>query len=358
MNINSFIQKFGKYTFEKRPFDDVDAIILAELSMISFETLLDKKGEICLKNIKISQLTPDIFYDSPDRSFNKKQLIEMTKSHRYKNIVVKNVKRIFSEENYNQFYAITIVLPNGDLYLSFRGTDITLVGWREDFIMAQQDFYLGQHQAYDYTQEVISNCDSRFYLGGHSKGGNLAFYVALQLNEKEAERLIYSYSFDGPGLRVPMKEFPGYQFVSDKMIKYRTFNNLIGAVFNQMKNYKVIHSTGLLLGGHDLYYWQINPKTGDFNYAKDVSFLSKRYTNRLMSWINSLPDSEKETATDAFFEIFKNCKTIYDLPTKAPIALLNMKNVVNSYPKEDQEMLQRNLKKLVEYLVRFDKIGN
>ena len=39
-------------------------------------------------------------------------------------------------ENEKQFSAITIIMPDNTLYVSFRGTDNTIVGWKEDFNMS------------------------------------------------------------------------------------------------------------------------------------------------------------------------------------------------------------------------------
>lgn len=351
MNVISYIKKFGKYTFDERHFSDVDALIISALSMMSFDDYVKETGEITLKDIKISKISDDIFYESPDRKFNRAQLVEMIKSKRFKNLTIKNIKRIFSSEEPNQFYAMTVVLPNDILFLAFRGTDITLVGWKEDFILASKDTIMSQVEALEYTREVVSKCDNRFYLAGHSKGGNIAFYSALNLEDKYLERLIRAYSFDGPGFKVDMKLFPAYDKAIHKLTKYRTYYNMIGAMFNQMKRYTVVYSNGLLLGGHDLYYWQINPYNGKFKLANDVSPFSKVYSARFMSWVDSVELNDRELATDAFFKILKDCETIYDLPTKAPADLLNAKKVLMEYPEESRSRIDKIVKRLVKYLL-------
>lgn len=355
MTINSYIKWFGKYTFSQRPLGPVDFLILAELSMLSFEPVLNGKESIKLKDIDPEKIPDEMVEDSPDRRFNKRQLKEMILSKRFKNLEVKYVKRIFSEENSNQFYAITIVFPNGNLYISYRGTDITMVGWKEDFIIAQQDTFLAQEQAVEYLKDVLNKESGRFYIGGHSKGGNIGLYAAFHLAEEEAERFIHGFSFDGPGMRKDMKELPAYPYVIDKMTKYRTYNNIIGAVYNQFEQYKVVHSTGLLLGGHDVYYWQINPITGDFLYAKDVSSLSKKYADRFMQWVESLPIEDRKLASDTLFVVFNDCKDVYDLAKKGPKDLINIKKSLATYPIEDQKKLKSIFKTLLKYLFVFNK---
>ena len=356
MYLNSYIKKFGKYTFEERPFNDVDAMALSAISMVSFDDYVKETGQVILKDIDFESIDKNIFYDSPVRKTNKEQLINMILSKRYQNLVVKNIRRIFSEKNVNQFYAITIVLPDGTLFLSFRGTDITLIGWKEDFILSIKDSILSQEQAEEYTNEVLANTTNMFYLGGHSKGGNIAFYSALHLKDEYLDRFIRAYSFDGPGFRNDMKLFPAYEKTIHKLTKYRTYNNLIGSMFNQMKQYSVVYSNGLLLGGHDLYYWQINPVTGRFKLSKDISPISKLYTKRFMEWVDSVSIEDRVLATESFFEIFKDCKTIYDLPSKAPKDILKMKQVIDNYPKEDRDRIFTIVKRLIKYLLT--PIGN
>ena len=354
MTINSYIKKFGKYTFEQRPLGPVDFLIFAELSMLSFDTIVDESGRVVLKVLDPDNIPSEVVDDSPDRRFNLRQLKEMIVSNRFKDLEVKNIRRIFSEENVNQFYAITIVFPNGDFYISYRATDISLIGWKEDFLIAQQDTFLAQEQALEYLKEVLNQESGRFYVGGHSKGGNMALYSAFHLSEEEAKRLIQAQSFDGPGMRKSILHLPAYPYVIDKMVKYRTYNNLIGSLYNQFERYKVVHSTGLLFGGHDVYYWQINPITGDFLYAKDVSAPAKKYSERFMLWIESLPIEDRKLATDTLFKVFSDCKDVYDLPKKAPKDLMLIKKSLKDYSTEDQNKLKEIFKTLLKYLFAFN----
>ena len=358
MTINSYIKQFGKFTIDQRPLGPVDFLILCELSMMSFDTLLNDKGTLKLKDLDPENIPPIVVEDSPDRKLNIRQLKEMILSKRFRNLEVKNIRRIFSEEKVNQFYAITIVLPNGDLYISYRGTDITLIGWKEDFFIAHQDTFLAQEQAVEYLKEVIVKEKGNFYVGGHSKGGNVALYACFHLTEEESKRLIAAHSFDGPGMRKSINELPAYEYVIDKMTKYRTYNNVIGSIYNQFEKYKVVHSTGLLFGGHDVYYWQVNPLTGDFLYARDVSASSKKYSERFMLWVESLPMEDRILAYETLFDVFGDCNDVYDLPKNGPKDLLKIKKSLKKYPEEDQKKLKEIFKTLLKYLFNFNKINN
>ncbi|MBR0295579.1 MAG: DUF2974 domain-containing protein [Bacilli bacterium] len=351
MNINSYIRKFGQKSFEELSFNDIDALILAELSYIDIDTLFEEgQTEICINDIDIKNAKKSTFSSSVDALYNKTMLKNMINSVRYKDLVIKDVIRKYSIKDINQFYALNVVFPNGDCYLSYRGTDITLIGWKEDFLITYQKTMLSQIQALEYADEVLCKSDCRFYLGGHSKGGNLAFYTALNLGKKYEDRLILAYSFDGPGFRDGITDFVSYEKVIDKMIKYRTYNDVIGAFFNNMTRYKVVHSTGLLFGGHDPFFWQINGTKGQFMYAKDISAPSKKYSARFMAWLNSLSYDDRALTTDAFFEMIKENETVYDLLKNFGKNVAFRKKSLSRYSENERTRLKIIIKTLLKYL--------
>ncbi len=357
MNINKYILTFGNKTFEEFPFNSVDALILSEFSYINIDLLLsDKEDGLYLKDINITSLIDDVFIGSVDAKPNKKMLINMMKSNRYKDILVKDTVRIFSSETINQFFVVSLYLPNGELFVSYRGTDITFTGWREDFLMAYQAKILSQEQALNYLNDVLFKTKNKFYIGGHSKGGNLAFYCALNLNKKYNDRLIKAYSFDGPGFKNGIVDFPNYIFAKDKLDKYRTYNNVIGGLYNNITNYKVVYSNGILLGGHDPFYWFID-KNGDFVYKKDVSKFSKTMLERFLAFEKTVSDDDKKLIGNVLFSsIFSGCNTIFDYAKHLGPNLLKIKSQLNEYSEEDRARLMANLKKLFKYLLQFDKI--
>lgn len=68
-----------------------------------------------------------------------------------------------------QFAALTFRLPDGTLYLAFRGTDDTLVGWKECFAMSYAFPVPAQALAQDYLVQAAQR-PRRLRVGGHSKG--------------------------------------------------------------------------------------------------------------------------------------------------------------------------------------------
>ncbi|MCR4879682.1 MAG: DUF2974 domain-containing protein [Bacilli bacterium] len=349
MNINSYIKVNKNKSFEELPFNYVDGLILSELSYINLDILLYRKDELKLKDIDKSKLNKKVFERSVDASKNKIMLNLMIDAPRYQDLIVRDVERSFSSEEGNQFLAMTIKFPDGRLFLSYRGTDTTLTGWKEDAFLIYKDTILAQDEAIEYALRLLRGKKIPFYLAGHSKGGNLAFYTALNLPSKEAEYLIEAYSYDGPGFKDGIENYPSYHNVINKMVKFRTYNNVIGSFFNNMKKYKVVHSTGLLFGGHDPFYWQVG-KDNDFIYKKDISKTSKKYSKRVMNWLESLTYEDRKLATDALFDLFDSSETIYDLFKNFGKDIIHRNERLKDYTEEEKIKLRVIIRRFLAFV--------
>ena len=201
-NFLDYLQDNNK-TFKESSFNNIDSLILAYLSYFHFPNTLTR-----LKDLDISKTTKV----EKNREFIKR----VVTSNRYKDI-----ESCFYVEDTNdliekQFSAVTFLLPNNTMYISFRGTDSTLTGWKEDFNMAFMLPVPAQKEALNYVEKVTKLIPRKFYIGGHSKGGNLAVYAGCNLSNNLSTRIIKIYSHDGPGF---IKEFlttSNYQNIKGK----------------------------------------------------------------------------------------------------------------------------------------------
>ena len=360
MNINDYVLKFKNKTFDKMPFNDVDSLILSQLSYVNFDMVTssidEDKEPVAFKDIIIEDKKA-FYLGSVDSKNNEAMFDLMQKSKRFKDIKVGHYLRQFSKNNIIQFFSITFILPDDTLYIAFRGTDTTVVGWKEDFLLAFEPTMPSHKLAVQYTNKIIKKYEkNKFYLGGHSKGGNIAFYVTCHLSEKQSERLIKAFSYDGPGFKDGITKFPRYLSVRHRLTKFLTYNDVIGSVFNNMKRYKVVHSPGVLFGGHDPFYWKVIAKNNDFWYAKDVSKGSKKYSRRVMKWLESLTILDRKLAADALFDVFANNNTIYDLFRNFLKNLISIKKSLAKYSPEEREKLKAIIKRLMGFLLNSSKV--
>lgn len=358
MNLNGYIEKFGKRSFKTFPFNDVDALVLSQLTYINLDQVVssisENKKPIKIKDFKIKDMSS--FTDgSVDKKFDIKMIDLLMKSRRFKDISAGYYLKSFSKDNVIQYFSITYFLPDGSIFISYRGTDTTLIGWKEDFILAFEPTIPSHELATTYAHDILNKYNDRdFYLGGHSKGGNIAFYVACHLNELESNRLIFAYSFDGPGFKSPIRKYPSYDLNKDKMLKYLTYNDMIGYFYDDVEPYKIVHSNGLLLGGHDPFYWKIN-NNGMFMSARSTSTYAKARSKRFSLWLNSLSKKDTKLIFDTIFDLFGENNTIYDLGKNLPKNLVSGKSTLDSYPDEARKKLSEMLKSLVKFMIGVDK---
>ena len=354
MNINNYISKLGHKTFDEMPFNDIDGLILSELSFVNFDIVVPSI-DVEQEALKIGDIDAEdkvAFYKgSVDYKYNQTMFELMQKSNRFKDIKVGYYQKQFSKNNIVQFFSIAFILPDNTLYLSFRGTDTTIVGWKEDFLLAFAPTMPSHELALQYVRKMINKFpDSKYYLGGHSKGGNIAFYVACHLNEKQSERLIGAYSYDGPGFKDGIKYYPSFERNKAKLYKYLTYNDVIGYFYKDVKAHKVVNSNGLLLGGHDPFFWQVNSK-GEFITSESTSGYAKVRAKKLIAWLNSLSKQETKLIFDAVFDVFGENDTIYDLAKNLPSNLLKTRKTMEKYSEPDKKLLIKSIKMLIIFIL-------
>lgn len=351
MNIIGYVKQYGKYKFTELPFNDIDALIFAELAYLNIHLAVKGKAFRQIKNIKITD-KKEFYKASVDAKNNQRLFEAMMKSNRYKNVKIGYPNWKDNLRIHEQFYAITLILPDETRYISFRGTDITVDGWKEDLLIAYKDDIPSQRTALKYINEVLKTFDGPFYIGGHSKGGNLAAYSALHMGEKYEERLIKVYSFDGPGFKTNVYEFDSYKRVSHKYVKYLTTHDIVGVIYNRNPNPIIVYSDGILLGGHDLFYWGIKKKEPAFVLTKERSAFSKDSESALMGWLNSEDDECKEIAVKVVFDLLGTHATLYDLLLNAGRLVTNGKKTIEGYTEEQRAKVKEIFKRLGAYYLR------
>ena len=353
MNIINYARAFGNKTFSELPFNYVDGLILSQMSYINFHLFSIESGFTKLKSLKNNPLldNKDLYFGSVDAKDDEKLFKLMINSRRYKNIEFGYPRLSFDEKSHKQFYAVTFLMPHNIGFISFRGTDITMVGWREDFYIAYRDSIPGQEDALEYIKMVTKLFQGNFYVGGHSKGGNLSIYACLNMYKKLHPRLINVFSYDGPGFKDAIKDHPNYELLKPKVVKFLTSNDMIGVIYNNVENAKVVYSYGILLGGHDPFRWMVDPNKIDFVYAKDRSFMSKKYEEGLMSWLNTVDEEDKRLAVHVIFEMLGDSTNVYDLLLKSGRLVVRGKKTWDEYTPQQRMRARETFKKLAKYLI-------
>ena len=353
MNIINYVRKFGHKTFSELPFNYVDGLIFSQLSYVNFDMVTPEAGFIRFKALQDKEVlhNKDFYYGSVDAKNNERLLKLMTKSRRFKNVQVGYFRSSFNEKINIQFAAVTFLMPHNIGFISYRGTDITMVGWREDFYIAYRDSIPGQEEAIHYLNTITKLFQGNFYVGGHSKGGNLAIYSCLNMPKKLFPRLINAFSYDGPGFKNTIKEAKHYELLKDKVVKFLTSNDMIGVIYNNVDNAKIVYSNGILLGGHDPFRWSVKFSKPDFVYSKDRSYMSKKYEEALMSWLTEVSDEDKRVVVHVIFEMLGEANNVYDLLLKGGRLIANGRKTWDEYNPQQRILARETFKKLGRYFL-------
>lgn len=294
-----YIKKYGNSSFAEQPFNDIDNIALCEILYMPFERVISDSFND--GPIPFSDACQRLFeyngnrHVAPGLVLMKKisvKMMAMAKTERFGSMKVWGCKCAFDVEPPLQFGAMTFLLPDGTAVVVFRGTDDSLIGWKEDMALYTRKGIPSQQIAVDYLENVAKHVDGDIIICGHSKGGNIALYSALKCSEETRCRIARLYNNDGPG------------FVTDDLIKcpeyreilpnYRHFvpsNSFIGMLLfhdNDFKAVKCKHFLGFIQ--HDLSLWKT--KGTEILFRDDISSFAKITDEFLKQMIYRVTDDE------------------------------------------------------------------
>ncbi len=346
--MSNFIDYLKNYSssFKDEPFNEVDSLIFSYLSYLHFTHLL---GKTKIKDLDLKNNLHAIVKDSNKNiSFIK----AVVKSPRYQDIEIIHPVEDTNKEKEKQFSAITFLLPTNEMYIAFRGTDSTFNGWKEDFNMAFMLPIPSQTEALKYTEKITSLIPRKFYLGGHSKGGNLAVYAASYLESNLNNRLIKVYSHDGPGF---IKEFlttSNYQNIKQKIEKTVPASSIIGMLLFANEHYKIIKSNEKGILEHDPFSWLID--NNHFIILKELSD-GTIYTNKVINeWISNLTKKERAIFIDSLFSVLNstNLTTLDELSKNFIIKIPDIIKAIYNLDDVNKMYLLKTIKSLITCCIR------
>ena len=303
--IIEYLKEYGDISFRESHMNEVDSLVLCQFAYLKFDGMVPQAGENA-PSVKLRDLAehPDhekLFADERYEKVNRKLMAAMLAGKRYRNMKINCYVNIIEKEWETQFSAVTYLLDDGTVYVAFRGTDETIVGWKEDFNMAFLSPVPGQAYSVKYLNQVGGRLHRPFYVGGHSKGGNLAVYSAMNCRPEIQERIIRVYSMDGPGFRPEVMQNSDYDMIAKRVEKILPHSSLVGMLFEGDMRFRVVESRTFGLLQHNPYTWLV--KDGKFVEVKDIYEQRKRMDNTLNEWILSLDEQQLRTFVDTLFQV-------------------------------------------------------
>ena len=216
----------------------------------------------------------------------------------------------FLPQEETQFAALAVLLGDGSAFLSFRGTDGTLVGWKEDFNLSFLNVIPAQRASAAYIEAFSASFPGPMILGGHSKGGNLAVAGASMCPMAARDRIRTVYAFDSPGFTDYLLAQPGYQELRTRIRSFVPQSSVVGLLLDHEEPLAVVRSGQEGLFQHDLYSWQVAGP--GFVLAEEITPGSRMLDRSLKNWLAGLTPQQRETVADTLYELLagRDAKTL------------------------------------------------
>lgn len=336
-------------TFDERPFCEVDSLILCWLSYIYYHENIDinfrKEGQ-SVKDVFRSEYFAEMF----DRVWSPKEtwqlLAAVVASPRFRDMDIMYYRHEIAAQSNLQFAAMVFRLKPNLYYVAYRGTDWSITGWKEDFLLALKDPIPSQKMAVSYLTEVANAVKGSLILGGHSKGGNLAVYAAACCSEEIQNRIKRVYSFDGPGFLLTDLQQEGFKRIRTRIRKTMPGSSFFGMIFDSAAGYRIINSNGVSVMQHNPITWQV--KNGKLVERDDRTMYTKTITRRLNIWIKKMSQDELEVFIRTVFDLADQTGATSIDELRAKLAP-NVVKIFRSYRNLDKER-QKFIRQIISML--------
>ena len=345
-NIFDYVKWRGNLTITQAKFNEIDNLILSRVAYFPFDNIVDENSETTIAKAYecFRALEPNSVAILQKEDWD--LFPALAKSKRFGNLILSGYVNKVDAQEEKQFSAVTIILPDKTLYVAYRGTDNTIIGWKEDFNMTFRDTVVSHTDSVNYLEKIAKNYNElKLRVGGHSKGGNLAIYAASFCDKSIQTRIIEVYNNDGPGFDEKLIAKEGHKRIISKIHTFVPQSSIVGRLLNHEEKYIVVKSTQVGIMQHDLYTWQLmGPQ---FIYVDSVTDGSEMVDRTLKQWIKEVSPKQREQFVEIIYKVISETKA----RTTAQFATKWMENVsivLKSYNNIDKES-----KKII-----FDSLGS
>ncbi len=331
------VNEIDKYIFAIIGKPDYTGIIPADSDTVSIKTAVDGYFELYPDAEKLGLIASQ--YTLP-------MLKKVAESLRYKGVRISNFINKVSVEDTEQFSALT-VYADGVNYISFRGTDDSIVGWKENCELAVKESVPAQRDALAYLINAAKVCEGPLVVCGHSKGGNLAIYAACNAPEWVQYRILEVYSYDGPGFMADFMESDGYKRMESRITTMVPYKSLVGVLLNQAGRLEVIQAQEAGVTGHDGLTWDVTRDR--FIRAPELSDMSRFFHTSMADTLNGMEPEDRGELVEEIFEALTSTG-VMNLTEFTEQSLRQVLEIANNFRKSGEvrgfafRMLEQSMK--------------
>ena len=342
----------GDLTFEEAEFNEVDSMILAWLSYVALDGVVPEE---CSEHTAITiEEASAQFVKTHDVEKILKETVSFTKSsvlmlqklalcNRFRSLKLTGFVNHIDYKKETQFCAMTVLLGKNRYAVVFRGTDEHLISWKEDFNMSFLPVIPAQNMALSYLEGVAARIRGKFYVCGHSKGGNLAVYAGVRAAFHVRRKILEIYNHDVPSFYDLNGLGNAFEEMLPKIHTYVPETAVVGMLLEHAGEPVVVKSSGRGLFQHDAASWEIlGPK---FVTVDRVSDTSRMINDILKNWLKETSNEERAVFVDTLYKILETtqARSLDDLHAeKGRIANVVLKEI-NGLSKETKNMLGKTL---------------
>ncbi|MDO5028073.1 MAG: DUF2974 domain-containing protein [Bacillota bacterium] len=342
-NLFDYIKWRGDLSFDSDPFNEVDNLILCQLSYADFK-LLKELDQDFLPLKQVYELYKARMPENPDQKkitpklIAEKALKDLGQSERYKDIKIGHYKHIVSKDPASQFVAVTYVLDQIN-YIAYGGSDNTLIAWKDDLYFSYDSGTKSQLLALAYLEEMEKILSGPIDLGGHSKGGNLAMYAGIFADPKTKARLRTIWANDSPGFTHHMEVDQQLMEIKDRICLFVPQSSVIGLLMEQVVKSQIIKADAKLIDQHYLHTWQVLGKSlvREEALSEDAIFIKKA----IDSWLAQIPYDQRKEAIDGVFYSLEAARaaTFLELQEGGLKSIKQVLKAAKSLPKSQYDLI-------------------
>lgn len=300
-NIFDYLTWRGDLTFTQDPPNAVDALIFSTLTYVGYGETAERPPETAAS---LRRCAEEFFaLENPESRVRSKKDMELLRcaaaTARFGHCGLCLYRSVLLPEQETQFAAMTFLLDDGSMFLAYRGTDNSLVGWKEDFNMTFQQTVPAQRLAQEYIREAALAHTAPMRVAGHSKGGNLAVFAAARCSPTVRKRILTVYNNDGPGFTKYMIGDPGYNAIVPRIQTYIPQSSVIGMLLEHEEPFIVIRSKSVGIMQHDPYSWEVEGP--HFLPVQEVTESSQFLDATIKTWFAGMTNRERNQLVEVLY---------------------------------------------------------
>ena len=299
--ILDYIRWRGDIPFSFDGLREADALVLCMLSYYDLKPMwADHEGPIRLRDCtKLLEAGPvPVMLVGKDMGYQD-IFAQAVASRRFGELQISDYVDTVRDDPPLQFSALCFHDESGISFLAYRGTDDSLAGWEEDFMIGFMRTE-AQELALRYADAHLLT-GRRWYMGGHSKGGNLALYVASSLQEPVLDRLERIFILDGPGLCDEVMDTSGMERIDSRSTRIIPYFSVIGKLFEpKITDSRIVHANASGMTQHSLATWGIDH--GGLDLCEENDPRSRWINVTVGEWIDGISQEDRVVFVRELFD--------------------------------------------------------